>query len=163
MAEVLAALGLAANVIQFVDFGSSLTIKLWSLYRADRENVEALLDVETITRDLQKITAGLSGPSKLNSLDDKGLMRLAADCQAVATELLSLLVTLNGPKGKQRGKLEAMKSALRHIWKEADIDALRSRLDGFRSQISVHLLASLRSVASRPLRPPPFGHRLTNV
>jgi hypothetical protein len=109
MAEAIAAFGLAANVIQFLDFGSRFTINLWSFYQASRDSKETLPDVESITQDLQHISAGLAvrdelGGPQLAKSSDQGLSQLAADCHAVATDLLSLLATLNKSKNKQPGK-----------------------------------------------------------
>jgi hypothetical protein len=152
MAEAIAAFSLAANVIQFLDFGSRFTVKLWSFYQASRDSKETLPDVEAITQDLQHISAGLAvrdelREPQLTKPSDQGLARLAADCHAVATELLSLLATLNKSKNKPPGKFEAVKNAFRRIWKEPDIEALQARLDGFRSQLSLHLLACVRYVS----------------
>ncbi len=146
MADVVVAFGIAANVIQFLDFGSRLTAKFHSFYKAGRASQAIIPDLGNITDDLQTISSSLASSSTDDNENDDGLSRLATECHGVAKELLDLLRALSRTGTSNRSRLEALKTAFRHIWKEDEIDELRTRLEGFRSELSLHLLASLRYV-----------------
>ena len=147
MADVVAAFGIAANVIQFLDFGSRLTAAFWSFYKASRAGKEIIPDLNNITKDLQTISSSLASSPNNGSETDKSLNRLATECHGVAKELLALLATLGRTEISNRGRLDAIKTAFKHIWKEDEVVELRTRLEGFRSELSLHLLASLRYVS----------------
>jgi hypothetical protein len=144
MAEAVAAFSLASNVIQVLDFGSKLTTRFWSFYKASRHATEAVPDVEKLTLDLHKILEELHVGTARSGDNDEPLILLAKECQKLAEELLNLLSSLKTVKRTGIGRIEALKSAFRAIWKEDDIAALRKRIDDFKSELTVHLLASLR-------------------
>lgn len=144
MAEAVAAFSLASNVIQVLDFGSKLATRFWSFYKASRHATEAVPDVEKLTLDLHKILEELHGCRARSGDDNERFILLAKECQKLAEELLGLLGSLKTAKKTSAGRIEALKSAFRVIWKEDDIAELRKRIDDFKSELTVHLLASLR-------------------
>jgi hypothetical protein len=148
MAEAIAAFGLAANVVQFIDFGSKLTSSFWHLYKSGRDGVEEVSfapHLQTMTSDLQNILDGLvDQESGDGSHDDSGLRKLAEDCKAQAAELQTLLGSLGTAGNGKFGKREALKAAFRAVWKEDEINSFEVRLGQFRQQLTLHLLSSLR-------------------
>jgi hypothetical protein len=148
MAEAIAAFGLAANVIQFIEFGSKLTSSFWQLYKSSRDGVEEVSfapHLQTMTSDLQSIVDGLVDPESGDRSDDEsGLCKLAKGCQVQAVELQNLLSSLCVAGSGKYGKREALKAAFKAVWKENEIKSFETRLGQFRQQLSVHLLSSLR-------------------
>ena len=55
MAEANAAFSLAANVVQFIDFGARYIGNFWSFYKAASNTDDDVPDVETINSDLQNV------------------------------------------------------------------------------------------------------------
>jgi hypothetical protein len=148
MAEAIAAFGLAATVMQFIEFGSKLTSSFWQLYKSSRdgeEDVSFAPHLQTMTSDLQNILDGLVGSeSGDRSHDDCGLCKLAEHCQVQALKLQSLLNSLNIAGIGKFGKRESLKAAFKGVWKEDEIKSFEARLGQFRQQLILHLLASLR-------------------
>lgn len=145
MAEAVAAFGVAANVIQFIDFGCKLMTRLWQFYKSSRDNYESLPDVQRLTALLDMLKTVNIPKNEENELDD-GLQQLVLECHNVATDLLKLLNTL---QNDNRRKREAMKAAFKLMWREDELLSLQKRLDQCKAQMIIHLLASLRYVQSR--------------
>jgi hypothetical protein len=83
MAE-LAALGLASNIVQFIDFGITLFREGKELYEsADGSNTKRL-ELETITADLHDIIQELEPTARPITKDEAALGRLAAECSKLA-------------------------------------------------------------------------------
>lgn len=142
------ALGLASNVVQFVDFGRKLVSGAVELYQATDGTSTANAELELIIQDLGEISAGLE-PGSLHQAsgftkDELKLQELAVSCKQLANEFLSLLESLKvqGPHKRWKSALQASRSA----WKEKQIRSYMRRLDEFRSQLTVRLVAILRSV-----------------
>jgi hypothetical protein len=173
MAEGIVAFSLAAGVVQFVDFGSRVTSNFWGYYRAHSENEDdapnveiLLLDLENVLKELQnyeqdgdqssftqlakechKAAAQLRGilepmvnikkrhheDEKRRKEDEK---RQHDDAKTKGRTAMSVL--------KSAGKRTALKAALKLAWKENQISSLKSQIDQFRSQLTLHLLTSLR-------------------
>jgi hypothetical protein len=147
MAE-LAALGLAGNIIQFVDFGIKLLGNGRELYRSATGNTAEDLEIETVTGDLKILSQHLYKPLQSNrivSADEAALQNLAVECEKLATKLLSELDKL---KVKDEGsrKWKSFKKALARVMKENEIQELEDRLARFQKQINQRLLHMMRSV-----------------
>ena len=155
--ELLAALGLAGNIVQFVDF----TCKLFSQGReiansavGASEDVVDAIAIATSIRDFSSrlvlppdqsasslaTTAGHSARTS-NKKFDAQLTQLATDCREAAGELLSGLESLRSrnPSSKWSG----FSAALRTVWKERKINKMSQRLREYRQQ-SIFLLGLLQ-------------------
>jgi len=142
-AAVAASIGLASNVLQFIDFGTRFVMKAWKIYRGDQGATDDILDLLATTKDLEAAVAALaSEPGTANV--DNGMREICASCSEVASQLLTSLQKLAIPE--QPGKREAFKAAFKRLWKQQDVESLKQRLDGFREQLVVQLLLSLRYV-----------------
>jgi hypothetical protein len=142
--EALAAISLAGNVVQFVEFSCRLFDQTAAIYHSRTGSTRGAQDIETLTQQLQNLCANLAHGN--NSVQHVGpahqpipgsLRRLAKDCEAVANELLSELYSL---KARNPGsKWSSFRAALGVSWKEKRVDALQKKLDSYRSQLIVHL------------------------
>jgi hypothetical protein len=150
MAE-LAALGLASNIVQFVDFGIKLFSEARDLCESAQESRTEDLELESVTLDLKKFAQSLHptaqpGPApKSLSADDIALQKLAISCEKLASELLKLLDDLK-VKGQHNRRWKSFRQALRHVRKEEKINKLEERLERFQKQITTHLVGILRFV-----------------
>jgi hypothetical protein len=139
MAEAVAALSLAANVLQFIDFGYRFVSQAWRIYQSGSDGAEAAPGLQVLTKDLQDVLANLQIPQEG---DSHGMSQLSQDCSRVARRLLESLnvISVHG-KGRKR---DAIKASFKALWNRDEIKELQQELDGFRQQLMIHLLFSLR-------------------
>jgi hypothetical protein len=141
--EALAAVGLAGNIAQFVDFTCQLfntTIAIHRSYAGSSKNVQG---VETITQELAQWCGNISSfritHSQLlaSSNQHQSLVSLAADCEAAAIKLLSAVHKLKAKD--RRSKWDSFKVALNSIWKESQIKDMENGLNSYRLQLVLEL------------------------
>lgn len=145
MAESIAIFGLATNIVQFLDIGSKFVSSVWKIYSSGRNGIGKIPDLVRVTGDLQMTLKGLqtSATDKNEIIEgEHDLRQLAGQCQIVAMELLDSLDKISPPDGTR--KRDALSVAFKMMWKEEEIRGLQARLDGFRHQLTLHLLALLR-------------------
>lgn len=147
MGESLIAFSLAANVVQFIDFGSRVATNFRTFYKPASSQADEAPDVEAINTDLQGILKELQEPLLGSKSNNNGLVFLVQQCQKAAAELDKILMPMAKARTQNLGKREALKASFKAIWKEEDIKSLSQRLDTLRNQLTLHLLTSLRCVA----------------
>ena len=143
--ESLAALSVAANIIQFVEFGFKLFFKSRALYKASDERVEESVELEIISKALKRLSNDLlATPSSTmpQSQAEADLLPLAKRCQAIADELLVALNKLQVNGGK--GKWQCFRSALKRIWKSHEIDNMVRKFDSICGHLTSCLLNVLK-------------------
>jgi hypothetical protein len=149
MMDPLAALSVAAAVIQFVDFGLTLMSEGVELYESGSlaENDE----LELITRDLTRLTEDIvAAPTNaLNySEDEASLKKLSTTCQGIGEELLTQLESLRVQASRNNVKqgLESFRKSLRSARKKRKIQSIESRLKRVQDQVKMNILNLLRCV-----------------
>jgi hypothetical protein len=138
--EALVAVGLAGNIVQFVDFSCRLLSTATTIHRAGAaQNVQ---DVDTVTQALrqwcEKISTARTTTAQQRVLEDhQSLLELAEKCQIAATQLLSATQAL---KAKHPGsKWSSFKSALATAWNEKEIKDMADRLESYRHQMGLEV------------------------
>jgi hypothetical protein len=144
MAE-LAAIGLAGNIVQFVDFGLKLSRDFKDLYQSAEGGKAKHLELEDVTTDLESLCQKLQESTSLAPQDDEELRDLARGCAKLARELLAMLEKVKVNK-ERNPKLATFKQALKNIWKDKDISDLEQRLGRYREQLNQRLIYILRCV-----------------
>ena len=153
MAEAIAALSLAANIVQFIDFGGKVLSGGFKLYKngPDGTVLGEANDTKIITQSLLRLIEDLNQPLEQSdstnevielSQTEIDLRNLAAQCIDIANELLNAIIQVEF-RGKG-GKWDAFRAALKHVLAEGKIEKIRQRLDRFRQEIIVHILACFR-------------------
>jgi hypothetical protein len=150
MAEAIAAFSLAANVIQFIDFGSRVAANFYGYHKAGSKSRDDASDLDIINRDLAQVLRNLQVSAPDSSINETGLGRLAQECQKCAQQLDKKLRPMLKARLQQLGKRGAVMAAFKAAWKEDEMRSLQEQLDNFRSQLTLHLLASLRYVLTMP-------------
>ncbi|KAE9370087.1 hypothetical protein N431DRAFT_411184 [Stipitochalara longipes BDJ] len=156
MAEAIGALSLAANIVQFIDFGGKVLSGSLKLHKNGW--LSETNDTKIITKSLQQSIEMLNQPLKQSdstsevkiSQTEADLRNLATHCIEIANELIRAItkVELQG----KRGKWDSFQAALKHVLAEEKIEKIRQRLDNFRQEIIVHILACFRTETNNALK-----------
>ncbi|KAF7505514.1 hypothetical protein GJ744_000676 [Endocarpon pusillum] len=144
--EPLVALGLASNLVQFVDFASKLVTRARETYKSVDGALVDNSELQAVTEHLQRLTGRLhvssKGPVNHFSSTEKQLHDLCSGSRDAIAELLAALGRLK-TKGNHN-RWNSFRQALESVWKESEIQSLAIRLERFRRQIDTTLLVLLR-------------------
>lgn len=140
--EVLAAVGFAGNIIQFVDFSGKLVSKTAEICKSGAGALIENVDIETATNDLILLSTKLHDSA--GSAGDTALRKLCQSCGDVAQQLLGALNKVKA-NGKHQ-KWKSFRKALQSVWKKEDIAALEQRLVRYRDELNFRVILDLRSV-----------------
>jgi len=94
MAEAVAALGVAANILQFLDYGSRFIAQAWKIRKTGSDSLEGISSLQAMTKDLQAV---LSDLQKHKAGDNPGLARLSDECLRVTRQLLESIDCIGIP------------------------------------------------------------------
>ncbi|KAI4086823.1 MAG: hypothetical protein LQ344_007260 [Seirophora lacunosa] len=144
--ESLAILGLAGNILQFLDFSGKIISGTLELYQSANGATSSNLVLENTSKDLVQLCAAmlpdLTSRSALTRSDSEtALITLSESCRTLGQELLTVLEDLK-VKGRRK-RWQSARQALRSAWKARDVQRLESQLASYRSQIAARLLAIL--------------------
>lgn len=143
MADPVASLGLAANIVQFVDFSHRLLSESKAIYNS-ATGASADNDViETVASDLDLLNAKLTAPSAAGAIPES-MRSLASQCKDVARELLDVLEKIK-VKGSHR-KWKSFVQALRSVWRKDEIEELVRRMERLRNEMHYRLQIMMRCV-----------------
>lgn len=139
--EALEAVGLAGNIVQFIQFSCELLSLSSNIKSSDDGFSSSHSDLHTIAKDLREHSAKLSAVSPSNrSVND-----LATRSKSVAKDLLSALEEIRGKMPQEgSGRCGSYRQALKAIWKRDKIESLLSRLEKLRDQAALHLISETR-------------------
>ena len=143
MLDPIAALGLAANIVQFVDFSWKLINDAKDLYESNN-GASADNDVlQSVTNDIMLLDNKLTAPTAPGAIPDS-IRTLASQCKDVARELLRVLdkLKVDGPHKKWKSFVQALRS----VWKKKQIQSLVERLERLRSEMQFRLQLSVMLV-----------------
>lgn len=146
--DLLTALSLASNGVQFVDFSARLVSEGQKIYRSAEGTLAENEEAETVTQDLNRLSDNLRRSLKdgrtTDSLseDDQSLINLCEKCEVVAGELLEKLnkVKISGKHRKWKSAFQALKN----VSSRDDLEQLAARLETYRSEITLHSVVSIR-------------------
>lgn len=147
MAEAVAALSLAANILQVLDFGKQFAIAGCAIYQAGPGSIEVLSDLQSSSSGFHSVLTELQkgaarAPTSNVAKGDDGILVLASKCSGVLNQMLEAIASSGSlEKGRKR---DAAKAAFKLVWKKGDIESLQKRLDQFRDELTLHLVVSLR-------------------
>jgi hypothetical protein len=146
--DALSAVSLAATIVQFVDFSSKIVSKGYHLYKSADG---ALPELGYVIRDLKSLNARLQYPEISSCLtrDEQSLEDLSSQCSTIATELLGRLEKLSVEQNGRNRKWKSFRQALKSVWSKEALDEMKTTLSGYRSQLELHVLLSLRYVEMR--------------
>jgi hypothetical protein len=150
--EALAALSLAGNVVQFIQFASQVITETRETYRSADDAGAQHLDLETVAKILRKQISPLQASAQASAEAVGGLefKELLASCNEAANELHSAIQELKVKDGPHR-KWRSFGKALISVWKREKISSFQKRVSLLRDQIQFHIVDDLRFVLNCPL------------
>jgi hypothetical protein len=139
-----AAIGLAGNIIAFVDFGFKLLSKSKSIHASASGASSHNEDLASLTQHFQNVAANLHVPKSIGSMtaEEVALRQLATECAGVSTDLLKLLDELKAKNPKS--KRESFRAAIRDWRKKDEVNELESKLDRCRHQLNLQVASLAR-------------------
>jgi len=135
------ALGVAGNIIQFLDFGLKLTSKAHEIYKSTNGALSEHNDMEVLVEGLAKLTTKLEESCWMTTGNDE-LEDICRRCTLAADELLGALKNMKLEGNKNKAK--SVQAALKAIWKKSRVDEMKKRLEGFRDEMQLHVLVDLK-------------------
>lgn len=147
--EPLAALSLAANVVDVVYFSASIVSKTSELYNSTHGQLFEHTDIITTSSDLNRLTTKLSDSIALRAMpsvfseDDQALQTLCDGCIEVSQELQDGLNRLQ--TDGSRSKWRSLRKALKTIWAKEHISELQCRLAAYRDQLDSRIIVGIKS------------------
>lgn len=141
------ALGLAGNVVQFVDFGSKLVSEAQDVYHStsgnSTRNAALPASAESFRRLSTRLAESAASTAPFQSKDQADLARFAESCRKTVEELIGILEGLAVSSNQTwKQNQQASKAAL----KKTKLDEIATRMDRLRSEMSVRLMQMLRYV-----------------
>jgi hypothetical protein len=146
--DPISALGLAGNVVQFVEFCGNVVSESRRNYRSTTDTSLENTELESIAEDLRRLTTQLhssDGDRAISAAGDQELTKLLVSCNEVADELLRAVELLKVKQGPHR-KWNSFRQAFLSVLSKDKLARLQSRLAAIREQITLHLVSSIRSV-----------------
>jgi len=140
--DPLTAIGLAGNIITFIDVSSKVLSKAKQVYDSASGATSENDELESLTKSLKDVaerarqkpvSATHSSHFNLSITSETVLDNLSQQCIKVADELLEVLESVK-VKGEGR-KLKSAVQAVKSVWKQDDIDAIQRRLDRISKQL----------------------------
>ncbi|KAI4638616.1 hypothetical protein J4E93_009917 [Alternaria ventricosa] len=143
--EALTAIGLIANIIQFVDLGA----KLVGSAKEMRDSASGMTvedkSLEEVTIEMRDLTLRLEAPkTRASSQDERALRLLAQECRELSDQILRLLKKI--APSKPNSTLRSIRSAIRTIKYKDEMRELEEKLAKCRSQLHLHLSRLTKSV-----------------
>ena len=152
--EVVAALGVAGNTVQFLDFATKLCATSIEIYREANGTSVANSQTETFLRsfietldevltDLGRYFSALGATATHAQVQgDDQITLIITDCQSIAKDLSSRLDKLKA-SGKP-GKWKSFKSGMKCFWGKDELEELQTRLKKNRDELEWRIMLSLR-------------------
>jgi hypothetical protein len=131
--EPLAALGLAGNVIAFVDFLWTVLSEAREIYKSPAGETEESRFIEMLIADINRQNQNLMDRQETTD-ESRALLR---ESRAIADQVISGASMI---KQKNRSRWKSFLSALKDVWGKDKTEALMTRLGRLQSQVTTHLL-----------------------
>lgn len=139
MLEALAAIGLAGNIVQFIDF-------CCTLFSQTRQISSSASGLSSDLNNLSEITTSLKGfcitfsNGSTGSQQDKthaALQKLAADCGCAAQQLSDAIDRVRSKK--PGSNFSSFRACLKGVWNQNEIKHMEKRVDSFRAALILQI------------------------
>jgi hypothetical protein len=144
----LSALGVAASVVQFLQFSGSLVSKSRQFYTQgallkDVECEHASKRLGELTGQIRASLKNLETSGSLSS-DAQALETICGNCMNLSAELLARLNELRVDENYKRKKWKSFRQALKSLCSKDVVDGIAKRLADCRDELHTHVLVSIK-------------------
>jgi len=149
MAEAFAAVGLAGNIIQFLDYGTILLLKGQELYKSADGALKENVEIEELASEVKLLCQNLTSGTHYQFLGDAtsdhtvAIRKLAKTSHGLAEELLDVIKSLKIDKKKNK-RLESVKKSFQSVMKKDKIRDLERRLGNIKEEVCLQLVVLLK-------------------
>jgi hypothetical protein len=149
MLDPASAIGLAASVVQLVDFTKGLLTQAHELYKSSDGSLVKNSDIRNVSLSFQRLVWDLKSKARpIETLDvcaDQAEIQLRELCRGANSAIAPLVNAVEKLKlGPKSHAWDSLLVAFKSVMKEDEIEELERRLDRYRKQIDTTLLFSLR-------------------
>ncbi|RKL45720.1 hypothetical protein BFJ72_g3265 [Fusarium proliferatum] len=148
MAE-LAALGVAASVLQVVDYGTRFLTTLYQVRQSKNDFLNNLQSLHSSSSNLRDAQHELRAISLHGTSTDVAISSLAKKSEAIAKEMLDSLKRIE--ENSHGRKRDAVMKTWLIILKEDKLKGLESRLTEVKADLTFYLSVNLRATARETL------------
>ncbi|KAI3325658.1 hypothetical protein HD806DRAFT_521180 [Xylariaceae sp. AK1471] len=137
--EALAAIGLASNILQFIDVGYKILKATKELRASGKEASRYNHGLEFVTGEMKRLGQSIEQDASASGMtnDEKALLRLSSECQQCSEELLALLEKLKNRRPSS--VFHSLRAAFRDSRKQDEKARLEQNLDNLRKQMDIQL------------------------
>jgi hypothetical protein len=139
--DPLAAIGLANNIVAFVEFASKIITGAHEVYSSATGTTSNNADMALVIGDVRAMTRRLHVVKPVTD-DDIALQDLVVKCQELSTDLISTLSRLQTKDPKS--KTASMRVAWRAMRSKDKVESLEKRIERYRAQILDRILIMMR-------------------
>ncbi|KAF4630923.1 hypothetical protein G7Y89_g7210 [Cudoniella acicularis] len=139
------AIGLAGNIIAFIDFGFEIVSTAKEIYNSTSGAASGNTDLKFLTDKFAELVLNLERekPTTQMTPDELSLNSLAVECSRLSLKLQELLQNLKARK--EGSKKAALGAVFRNMRKKKEKDELETKLENCRRQLHLHLTKLSRS------------------
>ena len=148
--SAMAALGLAANIGQMIEYSLRIVSKSKALRKSLDGSLPENRHKTVVTESLLSATCTLSdclesckAADKAFSPEDQHLQDISSACGAIASDLLDKLGRLRLVSGTKHVKWNSFRQALKTVWGKAKLDLLAHTLEMYRNELKTVLQISI--------------------
>lgn len=145
--DPLTAIGLAGNIIAFIDFSFKLISGVSKVLESSSGMTPENANLSALVEDVNSVTKDLISDVPARTENEKMLCILATNCHALSGEISETLKKLK--IGDKRSKRQGMMVKIRSMRKEKDIEAIERQLHSYQSEILIRLHVMFRFVNQR--------------
>jgi hypothetical protein len=145
--EAVAAFGLAANVLAFIEATTGFTRQVKRVVESGTDGIAELKRLKTVMPDLERLLGELQTEESSQNAGESPTAKLATDCSSVLEDLIRTMAEVAEPPKKallSGTKREAILAAFRARWNRDKIERLEDLINGFRQQLVLNLLVNIR-------------------
>jgi len=142
----ISALGIAGNVVQFIEFSYSLLSDARALYRSASGQNEEHIELGEISKSLTTLSESLGTYPEVQQQTQtpRGeIQKAATSCKQIAVELSVVLEKLKVDNNGHR-KWKSFVHALRSHLQSDKIQSMKERLEFMRDNLSIHIISQIR-------------------
>ncbi|KAI1826058.1 hypothetical protein F4861DRAFT_131988 [Xylaria intraflava] len=144
--EALAAVALAGNVAQFLEYAIILVSKTPEILRSPDRTLKEVSELESIVDDVEQSLHNIS-PSNLKyqngAKPDKTLNELTRKCLTISNEIMTIVDSLK-LKTPEAGVMQGAAIVTKSLFKMPKLKQLSESLYDLRDQVSAHLITLIR-------------------